>query len=672
MNTTSGNPQTGAQTALTGPVSKAFVSADELWALIEPLAQAVWETNPKGQVLVDSPTWRAYTGQTRAQWLGEGWASAVHPDERAQALSQWQEALRQRIPLNTELRVSTSDGHWQWTNLRAIPVYGPDGSVGKWIGLNLNIQDRKQAQEARRKSEESLIAAAMGTYVWYIEEDHGEPDAQMLTLFGLPPGGELNLAAALGSLIHPDDAARYAQAVAQAADPASNGQLRQDIRVIHPDGQERWLSIRGQMFFQGAPRRAHRLVGSAIDITERKRREQTQQLMLTGSTVAICLLQSIRDEQGQIVDFLYQGGNRAAETILGQSVENMMGKTLLQLWPGVKDIFFDSYVQAVETGQPFRVENHYDYEGFDHWFEVSGVKNGDGFIMTFQDVTPQKKAQEALHRSETRYRQLSAELEAQVQQRTQQLQASVGELVRSNESLQQFAYIASHDLQEPLRKIQQFGDLLKTQDTDLTEQSRQYLNRMQSAASRMSMLIKDLLDFSRISIQRDASGPVSLQSVVEGVVTTLDLRVQEVGAQIHVGLLPTVSGDASQLGQLFQNLLSNALKFHRTERSGVPVPPHIQIRSARLSADQLPVGVKPVLTGSAYYQIEVADNGIGFDEQYIDRIFQVFQRLHGKHQYAGTGIGLAICEKVVVNHGGAITARSQPGQGATFSIYLPA
>ena len=292
--------------------------------------------------------------------------------------------------------------------------------------------------------------------------------------------------------------------------------------------------------------------------------------------------------------------------------------------------------------------------------------------MTFQDVTPQKKAQEALHRSETRYRQLSAELEAQVQQRTQQLQASVGELVRSNESLQQFAYIASHDLQEPLRKIQQFGDLLTTQDSDLTEQSRLYLNRMQSAASRMSMLIKDLLDFSRISIQRDASGPVSLQSVVEGVVNTLDLRVQEVGAQIQVGLLPTVSGDASQLGQLFQNLLSNALKFHRTERSGVPVPPHIQIRSAGLSADQLPVGVKPVLTVSAYHQIEVADNGIGFDEQYIDRIFQVFQRLHGKNQYAGTGIGLAICEKVVVNHGGAITARSQPGQGATFTIYLPA
>ncbi len=672
MDTTSGNPQPGAQTPLTGPGSKAFVSADELWALIEPLAQAVWETDPTGQVLVDSPTWRAYTGQTLAQWLGEGWASAVHPDERAQALSQWQEALRQRMPLNTELRVSTSDGHWQWTNLRAIPVYGPDGSVSKWIGLNLNIQDRKQAQEARRKSEESLIAAAMGTYVWYIEEDRGEPDAQMLTLFGLPPGGELNLAAALSSLIHPDDAARYAQAVAQAADPASNGQLRQDIRVIHPDGQERWLSIRGQMFFQGAPRRAHRLVGSAIDITERKRTEQTQQLMLTGSTVAICLLQSIRDEQGQIVDFLYQGGNRAAETILGQSVETMMGKTLLQLWPGVKDIFFNSYVQAVETGQPFRVENHYDYEGFDHWFEVSGVKNGDGFIMTFQDVTPQKKAQEALHRSETRYRQLSAELEAQVQQRTQQLQASVGELVRSNESLQQFAYIASHDLQEPLRKIQQFGDLIKTRDTDLTEQSRQYLNRMQSAASRMSTLIKDLLNFSRISTQRDASGPVSLQSVVEGVVNTLDLRVQELGAQIQVGLLPTVSGDASQLGQLFQNLLSNALKFHRTERSGVPVPPHIQIRSARLSADQLPVGVKPVLTGAAYYQIEVADNGIGFDERYIDRIFQVFQRLHGKNQYAGTGIGLAICEKVVANHGGAITARSQPGQGATFTIYLPA
>ena len=399
-NTPTGPPSTGFKQPVgpgTSPESQLFISAQELWALVEPLAQALWETDAKGQVLLDSPSWRAYTGQPIAQWLKEGWTSTVHPHEQTQAIGQWQEALRQRTPFQAELRITTPDGHWQWTTLRAIPVYQPDGSVGRWLGLSLNIQDRKQAHEARQKTEESLRAAAMGTYVWYIDEDRGEPDAQMLTLFGLPTDSTLNMASALGTLIHAEDGPRYAQAVAKAADPAGSGLLRQDIRVIHPDGQERWLTIRGQMHFTGRPRRAHRLVGSAIDITERKQAEQNLKLMLQGATAAICMLQSIRDEQGHIIDFLYQGGNRAAEKILGQSVESMVGKTLLQLWPKVKDIFFDSYVQVVETGEPFRVENYYAQEGFNHWFEISGEKNGDGFVMTFLDVTPQKKAEARQH-----------------------------------------------------------------------------------------------------------------------------------------------------------------------------------------------------------------------------------------------------------------------------------
>ncbi|GAB4044326.1 hypothetical protein GCM10028810_10190 [Spirosoma litoris] len=147
---------------------------------------------------------------------------------------------------------------------------------------------------------------------------------------------------------------------------------------------------------------------------------------------------------------------------------------------------------------------------------------------------------------------------------------------------------------------------------------------------------------------------------------TLDWTIQQTGAQIQVGSLPTLPGDASQLGQLFQNLLSNALKF------GKPgVAPRIQIWSSRVLFGDLPKGFTPPRAVSGYYRIDVVDNGIGFEEKYLDRIFQVFQRLHGKNEFAGTGIGLAICEKVATNHGGAITAQSQVGQGATFSVYLP-
>jgi light-regulated signal transduction histidine kinase (bacteriophytochrome) len=297
-------------------------------------------------------------------------------------------------------------------------------------------------------------------------------------------------------------------------------------------------------------------------------------------------------------------------------------------------------------------------------------------------------------RDMTEERQSQMALEQLVQQRTEELAAANEELaaineelttnneeyvaineeleeandllVRSNDNLQKFAYVASHDLQEPLRKIQQFGDLLRNQYGPHLGNGVDYLERIQSAASRMSTLIKDLLSFSRIATQRDESEPVALNKIVNGTLTTLELVIAETDARIEVEPLPTIAGDASQLGQLFQNLLANALKFRQAGTT-----PLIQIRANNVLAADLPISVKPARSARRYHRIDVVDNGIGFDEKYLDRIFQVFQRLHGRAEFSGTGIGLAICEKVATNHGGAITASSQPGEGATFSVYLP-
>ncbi|GAB2539339.1 PAS domain-containing sensor histidine kinase [Spirosoma aerophilum] len=271
---------------------------------------------------------------------------------------------------------------------------------------------------------------------------------------------------------------------------------------------------------------------------------------------------------------------------------------------------------------------------------------------TARDVTEQRKAQ--------------VRLEQEVQQRTQALMLANQDLIRSNDNLQQFAYVASHDLQEPLRKIQSYGDILKEQFASQPGEETYYLERMQSAASRMSGLIKDLLAFSRISIQQDATEAVSLMDVVNSVLIDLELAIHETGAAVTVGALPTIQGDSSQLGQLFQNLISNALKFRQPATA-----PVITITSKRILAANLPRSIKPVRMVGAYHCIDVVDNGIGFDEKYVDRIFQVFQRLHAKNEFTGTGIGLAICEKVVANHGGCITAQSKPGKGATFTVYLP-
>ncbi|MVM30325.1 PAS domain-containing protein [Spirosoma sp. HMF4905] len=304
---------------------------------------------------------------------------------------------------------------------------------------------------------------------------------------------------------------------------------------------------------------------------------------------------------------------------------------------------------------------------------------------TAQDVTEQRSIQLALeHRVQERTEELAAtneelaaineELTAaseEIVKANKGLEEANLHLTRSNQNLQQFAYIASHDLQEPLRKIQQFGDLLRNRYETSFGEGLVYLERMQSAASRMSLLIKDLLSFSRISTRQVVTASVSLSQVVDEALDNLSVAIGETNAHIEVDALPTVQGDASQLGQLFLNLLSNAIKFSRKSQSGESTVPHITVRATALRAEDLPVSVKPARQTMAYLRIDVADNGIGFDEKYRDRIFQVFQRLHGKNEFAGTGVGLAICEKVVVNHGGAITATSKPGSGATFSVYLP-
>jgi signal transduction histidine kinase len=275
-------------------------------------------------------------------------------------------------------------------------------------------------------------------------------------------------------------------------------------------------------------------------------------------------------------------------------------------------------------------------------------------------------------RAHARLQEANDNLERRVQERTAQLTAMNMELERSNRELQDFAFVASHDLQEPLRKIQAFGDLLKTEyQQTLGEEGRDFVERMQAASGRMNTLINDLLTFSRVTTRAQPFTLVDLTKVAQEVLRDLETRVQQTGGRVEIGALPEIEADPLQMRQLLQNLIGNALKFYRPG-----VAPIVKLDSHCVSENDEVRGEvdglgEPSEAANGFCQIAVTDNGIGFEEKYLDRIFTPFQRLHGRSEYEGTGMGLSVCRKIVERHGGAITARSQPGVGSAFLITLP-
>lgn len=260
---------------------------------------------------------------------------------------------------------------------------------------------------------------------------------------------------------------------------------------------------------------------------------------------------------------------------------------------------------------------------------------------------------------------LNEELEFKIDQRTQELQVYSEELARSNRELEDFAFVASHDLQEPLRKIRAFGNRIDDGYSEvIDDRGRDFLKRMLNAAERMSMLISDLLAFSRVSTRGKEFVEIDLNELATTVVDDLEIAIEEAQATVDVGPLPTIHGDKSQIEQLIMNLLSNAIKFKRDDE-----PPLISVASRAPREEEL-LNLH-MANQFDWVVITIQDNGIGFDQAFSEKIFAPFQRLHGRTAYKGTGIGLAVCRRIVERHNGQITAQSEPGQGAKFTIIIP-
>ncbi|MBK8415534.1 MAG: CHASE3 domain-containing protein [Bacteroidia bacterium] len=386
------------------------------------------------------------------------------------------------------------------------------------------------------------------------------------------------------------------------------------------------------------------LVSILLELRSRKKIQESLKSVLEATQHGIMSFKAVRDPVNfEIIDFEFIQSNKGGSDLVSIPSDELLGKRLLSVFPGnIEEGLFDAYKLVTENDTVFKTEKYYKHETIDKWLRIVAVKLGDGFTVTFEDISTEKQYEI-------------------------QLENTIQELKRSNNELEQFAFVASHDLQEPLRKIQSFGDRLKIKSQEeLRAESILYVDKMLSAANRMSNLIFDLLSFSRLAKNNDAMHETDLNQVMNEVLTDLEVVIQQKNAEISFPPLPVINAISTQIYQLFFNLIGNALKFSKADET-----PKIEITVTPFSRSIQDKHTPKSMLKIPFIKIEISDNGIGLDNTYSERIFEIFQRLHGKSEYQGTGIGLAICKRIVTNHNGNIYASGIPGTGTTFTVELP-
>ena len=509
-----------------------------------------------------------------------------------------------------------------------------------------------QASEARSRLAQE--AGGVGVWEWNVAENATYWSDIMWRIYGRAPGPEADPEALFQQSLHPDDHARVREAVRRLVAGEAPG-LREQFRIRRPDGETRWIEAAGRLTRNpdGSP---FCVSGVNIDVTEHVHAEEAvreSEARFRALADNMSQLAWMADAQGMI--FWY---NQRWFEYTGGAFEAMQGEGWRSAHhPDHLERVAAEFRRCVEAGEPW--EDTFPLrraDGAYGWFlsRAVPIRDADGRIArwfgTNTDITERRRIEERLRRSEADLRELTETLEARVQERTRLLE-------QRNRELQQFAFIASHDFQEPLRKVQTFATLMQEEYAAVLDaNAAHYLASMERAAARMSDLLRDMLAFSRVAMQARPFARVSVAALAAEVLQDLELMIAGAGAAVELEADLDLDADPSQLRQVLNHLVMNALKFSRPG-----VAPVATIRAASFERD-----------GAPWRRIVVEDNGIGFDPRHAERIFEPLQRLHSHAEYPGTGMGLAICRRIAERHGGLIRAESAPGRGSRFIVELPA
>lgn len=551
---------------------------------------------------------------------------------------------------------------------------------------------RQQTERARVSEERlrlALDAAHMGTWDWdFLDNKIIYSATAAANNFGVTNNRLIDTYESFLESVYPEDRQVLEKVINSAI--ATSTDYSVEFRVVWADGSIHWIAVKGQVYYNQTGT-AIRMTGINMDITDRKYAEAELQRQTLRSQLFADITLKIRrslhiEEILQTTVTEVQKLLQCDRALLFQLTSGGAGKVVKEeVVPGYTAIlgrnlhdpcFEEKYLDKYLQGQISCIADLYNsnirqcYINFLQQFAVRAnlvvpIFNKEklwGLLIAHQCNAPRQWSTFEIELLQQLSDQIGIALaQAQLlEDETRQRQ----ELTRANEELQQFASIASHDLQEPLRKIQAFGNRLKAMYGDvLNEQGQDYLERMQNAAQRMQTLIDDLLTLSRIATRAQPFVPVNLTQIAQEVLSDLEILIQQTNGHVIMCELPTIDADAIQMRQLLQNLIGNALKFHQQDK-----PPIVKIYSKEIEDWQSQENEQLL---NAKCEIIIEDNGIGFNEKYLDRIFNVFQRLHNRSEYKGTGMGLAICRRITERHGGSITATSKPLQGAKFIVTLP-